>query len=282
MIGDLLNPILYRELASIGALDSAISREDKPGFVELFLAAKYGKQASVGQMMSILRAEGETPVVSGGVVEAVLKMQTVVAEWMGTIPTLTAMRLVETDIVAHYERAYDELDGTYKKAIEKAMHRAKKRVMILDAQLANRGGKACMRCHLDRPGQLAALERTDPEPYQYICSACHEEVLAEFPPDIAEKSGQWTRRELENKVLEKAISRSSKLTVESTVLCKLADLAPDMPKPPMPYKNAIDVTGGSVTATQPPAEVEIPPCKSLDERLYTELLFDYESVRRNW
>jgi hypothetical protein len=54
-----------------------------------------------------------------------------------------------------------------------------------------------------------------------------------------------------------------------------------MPKPPMPYKTAIDPIG-PVSMVQAEPETVIPPALSRDERLYNELLFDYTSVRRNW
>jgi hypothetical protein len=302
-LAELLNPIIYRELATIGAIDSAMMREDHPGYVVLMRSAKSGKQANIEQMTSMLRMEGLAPVTKATAVESLLKMQTVVAEWLGTTPTLRAMRYVEAELVAHYEPLIGQFDGVYKQGIEKCWRRARKHLMVLTAHLAKRGvldleeqyrlsgeledyfahdePRVCMRCLFDRPGDLAPLERDEPHPYQYICSACHREVLGAFPPDIAVKASQWEPRELESRILEKALSRPSKLTAESIVLAKLSGVAPDMPQPPSPYKSAVDVTGG-VSATQPAAETFISPPSSLDERLYTELLFDYESVRENW
>lgn len=279
-LGKMLNPIIRAEMASIGAIDSALTREDDPGYYMLFLAAKSGKQANIGQMTSMLRIEGVSPVTSGGLTETVLKLQTIAAEWIGTRPTLLAMRAVEGEIVQLYEAVFDELDGIYKKGLEKCWRRAKKHAVVLTKHL-EKETRVCMRCLLDRPGDLAPLERTDPEPYQYICSGCHQEVFAAFPPDIAEKAPAWEPRALENRVIEKALGRPSKLAAENIVLAKEAGVGEDMPDPPMPYKSAIDVAARS-SASQPEAEVRIAPCTSPGERLYTELLFDYFSVRENW
>ncbi|HEX9163617.1 MAG TPA: hypothetical protein VF980_18060 [Thermoanaerobaculia bacterium] len=302
-LADLLNPIIYREIASIGAIDTAMRHEDNPGYVVLFRSAKSGKQANIEQMTAMLRVEGMTPVTSAAAIESLLKLQAAVMEWLGTTPMLRAMRIVEAEIAAHYDAAYGRLDGMYQKSIEKAWHRCKRNVGVLTAHIGKRArmhidallrvpdplenyfahdeARVCMRCLFDRPGELGPLERHDPHPYQYICAACHEEVLSSFPPDIAEKSDQWSDRDLESRIIEKALSRPSKLIAEGVVVAKMSGLVPDMPLPAMAWKKPVDVTGAP-TATQPPPETDIPPARSPEERLYDELLFDYESVRNNW
>lgn len=62
--GDLLQrltPLISGETASIGALDTATQHEDDPGYVVLYRIAKTEKQASVQQMVSLLRMVGESP-----------------------------------------------------------------------------------------------------------------------------------------------------------------------------------------------------------------------------
>src|SRR6185295_11261502 len=72
----------------------------------------------------------------------------------------------------------------------------------LDSYFAGDKPRACMRCHLDRPGTVGALERTAPHPYTYLCAACHDEVLAEFPPDLAIQFDRWPGEAREAKVLQ--------------------------------------------------------------------------------
>src|SRR6185503_18362975 len=86
-----LNPLIHRELATIGAIDTVMPRESHPGYVILMRAAKLGKQASVEQMASMIRAAGAQPAESGTPVEALLKLQSALARRIGTTPVLRAM-----------------------------------------------------------------------------------------------------------------------------------------------------------------------------------------------
>src|SRR5690242_4719245 len=93
----LVNPLIYRELATIGAIDTVILRESEPGYVMLLRAAKTGKQASVEQLSSMLRFAGTQPTESAAPVEVMLKLQSALARRIGTTPMLRAMRLAETE-----------------------------------------------------------------------------------------------------------------------------------------------------------------------------------------
>jgi hypothetical protein len=140
-----------------------------------------------------------------------------------------------------------------------------------------------MRCHLDRPGELGPLERTDPHPYQYICAACHDEVYRDFPPDLIENIERMAAHDRQSLVIEKALGRPSMLMAEKLVLSKLSSLAPDLP--PLPETRKTAAFANLQVALPPPSNEEIEisaDAGSLDERLYIELLFDWRSVRHNW
>jgi hypothetical protein len=282
----LFNPLVYRELAAIGAIDTAIPSEDDPGYVTLHRAAKQGKQANVEQMSALIRSVGGQPVQTAKALQAMLKMQTTVTKFIGTIPTLTAMRLAQLELTAAYERAFSKLaeeETLARKCVEKCWHRAVKQLMILTVHVEGRYTRACMRCHLDRPGHLGAIERTDPHPYQLICAGCHDEVMRDFPADLIDQINALDDYDRRSLVIEKALGRPSTLTCEHEVLSKLSDLPPDMPAPPIARKVASYARLDVITAPPPEIDLQIhTDAGSLDERLYIELLFDLRSVRRNW
>jgi hypothetical protein len=302
----LLNPLIYRELATIGAIDTVMPRESNPGYVMLMRAAKLGKQASIEQMASMIRFARGQPAESAAPVEAMLKLQSALARRIGTTPVLRAMRPAETEIVRAYEAAYDRLDGIFKKGLEKCWRRALKHLAVLTAHIAMRGKKpeleealqlpmpldryfahgedrVCYRCLFDRPGEPLPLERTDPHPYTYLCAACHQEVLASFPPDLLDAVRRWADDERDAHVLERALSRPSKLEAEMLVLAKMTGITPDMPSPPLPYKTAEDASPKRRAPAQPRPRVELGGiAESPLEQEYTDALFDYESVRANW
>jgi hypothetical protein len=302
----LLNPLIGRELATIGALDTVMARESHPGYVTLMRAAKIGKQASIEQLASMIRFAGAQPIESAAPAEAMLKLQSALARRIGTTPVLRAMRMAEAEIVRAYGDAVDQLDGIFRKGLEKCWHRAIQRLTVLTAHIAMRGAKpeleetlslpmplghyfangedrVCFRCLFDRPGKLPPLERSDPHPYTYLCAACHEEVLSDFPLDILDSAPRWTDRERENHVLERALGRSAKLMAEMLILPKLSGLAPSMPAPPTPYKIAHDVSPKRRAPAQPRPRTELGGiAESPLEQAYTDALFDYDSVRQNW
>jgi len=302
----LLNPLIYRELATIGAIDTVMPREKNPGYVMLMRATKLGKQASIEQMASMIRFAGAQPAESGAPAESMLKMQSALARRIGTTPVLRAMRLAETEIVRAYEEVFDRLGGIFRQGLEKCWRRSLKHLAVLTAHIAIRGAKleveeilrlpmplesyfahgedrVCFRCLFDRPGKLPPLERADPHPYTYLCAACHEEVLGDFPSDLLASAGRWTNDEREAHVIERALGRPAKLKAELLVLAKMTGIAPDMPAPPMPYKSAEDVSPKRRAPAQPRPRVELGGIASSRlEQEYSDALFDYDSVRGSW
>ncbi|HKO57380.1 MAG TPA: hypothetical protein VJ276_16010, partial [Thermoanaerobaculia bacterium] len=302
----LLDPLIVRELATIGAIDTVMPRERHPGYVTLMRAAKLGKQASVEQMASMIRVAGVQQAGSGGPIEVMLKLQSALARRIGTTPVLRAMRLAEAEIVRAYGDAYDRLDGIFQKGLEKCWHRAQKHLAVLTAHVAIRSGRpeleeelhlpmpldryfahgedrVCFRCLFDRPGKLPPIERTDPHPYHYLCAACHHETFGDLPADALDAARRWTGSEREAHVLEHALGRPSKLKAEMLILAKMAGIAPDMPPPPIPYKTAEDVSPKRRAPAQPLPRVELGGvAESPLEQAYADALFDYDTVRRNW
>ena len=142
---------------------------------------------------------------------------------------------------------------------------------------------ACMRCHLDRPGTSSALERTDPHPYTYLCAACHDEVLAEFPPDLAIQIDRWPREVREASVLQHGIGRVSRLNALGRVLHPLAGLEPELPTPAA--ERAVIVPAMTPTATPTPAErrgVLTIETREGPEADYIDRLFSANQVWDNW
>ena len=302
----ILNPLIERELATIGAIDTVMPREREPGYVALLRAAKQGKQASIEQMSTMIRAAGEQPAESATAPKMMLKMQTALAKTIGTTPVLRAMRLVETEIVSAYADVYDRFDGIVQRGLQKCWHRAIKRVTVLTAHIAMRSkrpeieemlalpmpldryfangeDRVCMRCLFDRPGQRGPIERGDPHPYQYICAACHDEVLGDFPPDLVASAQRWPADERDAHVIEHALGRPSKLKAELLVMAKMSGIAPDMPAPPLPYKTAIDASPKRRAPAQPRPRVDLGGmADSPLEQTYVDAVFDYDTVRGNW
>ena len=302
---NLLAPLLVREIAAIAAIDAAIAAERHPDYVVMYQGTKTGKQANVEQMTTLIRRRGGIPPEHGGVRKYVLKAQSAIAERLaGTTATLQAMRVVELSLLQLYTDTMEQVDGVARHALRKALGRTLVHCHLLTAHIAKRTrtvseaeslpqpldryfagstAKACMRCHLDRPGALAALERGDPHPYSYICAACHADVRAEFPHDLASQMDQWPRRVQEARVLQHAIGRPSVLNAIHIVLYPLSGLVSEtpvraeqkallVPAPAPPPTPAADETR-AILAVEP---------RTAGEAEYVAKLFDYRSVRASW
>jgi hypothetical protein len=303
-LGEKLEPLIAREIAGIAAIDASIPREWAPDYVVMYQDTKNGKQANVEQMTTVVRMQGEVPAVQGGLRKSVLKAQAAVTSRVSTTMTLQAMRLGEIDLVARYSEEIGRADGILKRVLTKALGRALVHTHVLAAHLAKRTGsksdrrmlpypltdyfvgrrpRACMRCHLDRAGAAGALQRTDPHPYTYICAGCHDEVLAEFPADLADQMDRWPRAVREARVLQHAISRVSKLNAIGRVLMPLSGLAPEIPTPAA--TNAV-IVPAMLPAPGPAARehagvLTIDPAESA-EAAYTQQLFDPPRTWKTW
>jgi hypothetical protein len=239
-----LDPLLTREIAAIAAIDSAIAAEEDPAYVVMYQGTKTGKQANVEQLATLIRRSGGVPPEHGGLRKHVLKAQLAITERVaGTTATLHAMRSAELDLLRMYTQTLEQVEGLTKKGLRKALARTLVHCHLLTAHIAKRTGnpgeaenlpqpleryfagpraKACMRCHLDRPGALKALERGDRHPYTYICAGCHVDVRAEFPRDLASQIDRWPQHLQEARILQHAIGRPSVLNAFHAVLYPLS------------------------------------------------------------
>jgi hypothetical protein len=306
-LADELQPLIRLELASIAAIDRVAPDEEQPGYVWLLRASKNGKQANVEQMTTLLRMAGQQPAQGGGMLKPLLEAQTLMLHKLSTPAALKAMRTVQEELVARYRAAHAKLTGFAKNGLERPLHRATAQWMLLIAHVAQRQegdstllkalplplssyfasaeDRVCLRCLLDRAGALPALEKRAPFPYTYVCSACHDEVLADFPPDLRAQADDWPTDVRHNRVIERAGGRVSKLRAEREVHTVLSGLPPDVPVPAANRspKTPSPLAGRRRTTTQPPSELDIARAGAgADEQAYTDLLFDFRSVRLNW
>ena len=247
-----LEPLVTREISGIAAIDAVIAHESAPDYVVMFQAAKNGKQANVEQMATLIRMLGGTPDERGGLRKTFAKTQASIAARVSTTKTLQTMRVAEIELITLYTDSVATAEGLAKRALRKALGRALVQSHLLTAHIAKRTNsaaeaqllpgplddyfagadpRACMRCHLDRPGKSGALERTDPHPYTYLCAACHDEVVGEWPPDLASQVDRWPQQVREAKVLQHGLGRVSRLNAMGRILHPLAGLEPELPVP---------------------------------------------------
>jgi hypothetical protein len=299
-----LEPLITREIAGIAAIDAAIARESAPDYVVMFQDAKSGKQANVEQMATLIRMGGGTPDERGGIRKSLTRAQAGIASRLSTTMTLKAMRLAELELVTLYADGVRQAESLARRALTKALGRAIVHTHLLTAHIAKRTrseaetrvlpaaladyfagaeARACMRCHLDRPGASRALERRDPHPYTYICAACHDEIAAEFPPDLGMQMDRWPREVREARVLQHGISRVSKLNAIGRVLHPLAGLEPELPAPAV--ERAVIVPAMMPTPGPAPAErrgsLTVERAEG-PEGEYVDVLFSADQVWRNW
>jgi hypothetical protein len=298
-----LAAIITREISGIVAIDTAIPHAS-PDYVVMFHDAKMAKQANVMQMATLVRMQGGAPDERGGARRTLTQTQAAVVSRVSTTLTLQAMRLAEIELVTLYSDALGHADGLVRRGLRKTLGRALVHAHLLTAHLAKRTGtsadanllpapigdyfvgdeaRACMRCHLDRPGSAGALERRDPHPYTYICAACHDEVPGEFAPDLAEQMDRWPRAVREAKVIQHAIGHVSKLNAIGRVLHPLAGLEPELPTPAA--ERALIVP--AMTHAPGPAPGERSGALVVDvghgpEGEYVQELFSARRIWRNW
>ena len=299
-----LEPLITREMSGIAAIDTAIAHESAPDYTVMFQAARNGKQANVEQMATLVRMKGGTPDEHGGVRKALSTLQAGMASRLSITMTLQLMRASEIELIAAYSDTMAGVDGLARRALRKTLGRTLVRTHLLTAHLAKRTGsaaeirllsaplaeyfagpdpRACMRCHLDRPGRSGALERTDPHPYTYLCAACHDEVVAEFPADLTSQMDRWSREGRESKVLQQGLGLVSRLNAIGRVLHPLAGLEPDLPTPAA--ERAVIVP--AMTPTPGPAPTERRGVVTIEkgeglEGEYIARLFSADRVWNSW
>jgi hypothetical protein len=299
-----LSPLIRMEIAGIGAIGSISPREKHPAYTVLFHDARQGKQANVEQMNTLLRLIGKAEVGTGGMLEPILHLQTLILQRASFTVLLSAMRLVEETLVARYRDALPSLDGIAQKTMEHILGRAARHWVTLlahgeqrkerdsrrsdnlplplSAYFATDEDRVCMRCLFDRAGEHPALEKEDP--YTYLCAACHDETIREFPSDLREQMSKWSADAHRNRVLHKALGRPMKMKAIEEVQAVLAGLSPEIPASAA-EKAARSLDAPTVRhrrAAQPAADLSLGVDGTAEEQAYTDLLFDFRSVRRSW
>ena len=296
-----LEPLVTREISGIAAIDAAIAHESAPDYVMMFQDAKNGKQANVEQMATLIRMLGGTPDERGGLRKTFAKTQASIAARVSTTKTLQTMRVAEIELITLYAESVATAEGLAKRALRKALGRALVQSHLLTAHIAKRTNsaaeaqllpaslddyfagadpRACMRCHLDRPGSSGPLERTDPHPYTYLCAACHDEVVGEWPPDLASQVDRWPQEVREAKVLEHGLGRVSRLNAMGRILHPLAGLEPELPVPAA--ERAVIIP--AMTPTPGPAPTERDGALTIVKGggLEGEYIDELFTVRRVW
>lgn len=301
---DFLSPMITREIAAIGALDSAIAREPHPGYVVLMQDTKTNKQANVEQMATLIRIAGGVPPERARMRTMIQKTQTIAAEkFSGTTAVLEGMRLSEFELLERYSDAFLHTHGLLARAMHKALHRTIVHLHVITAHLAKRNddakdaarlpapldryfagpqAKACMRCHFDRPGTLPALERTDPHPYTYICAGCHDDAVAEFPEDLSQQMQRWPKEVRESRAIQHALGRGSKLQAAHTILHVLSGIPSDAPTPAGEKARHVPEFPPPPTPSESSRHTLSVDAPTDAEAEYVAALFDYRSVRSQW
>jgi hypothetical protein len=236
-----------RELAAVGAIDTAIAAEKRPDHVTFLHEAKDGHQTAAGQLAALVRLAGGTPSARPSAVGKALKLQVALTQRTKSSWTFLAMRVVEGQLLDSYREERAKIRGdsdVFAKSLDALVARASLRWHVLTAHIARSGANGaqskdarllrqplarwfadpaapvCMRCLLDRPAQSArALTREDP--LIRICAACHEETLASFPVDLMEPLRECAARTNEDHVIERALSKPSKETARVRVYTTL-------------------------------------------------------------
>jgi len=296
-----LEPLVTREMSGIAAIDAAIAHESAPDYVVMFQDAKNGKQANVEQMVTLIRMAGGTPDERGGLRKTFAKTQASIAARVSTTKTLQTMRAAEIELITLYADSVATAEGLAKRALRKALGRALVQSHLLTAHIAKRTNsaaeahllpvplgdcfagadpRACMRCHLDRPGRSGPLERTDPHPYTYLCAACHDEVVGEWPPDLASQVDRWPQQVREAKVLQHGLGRVSRLNVMGRILLPLAGLEPELPTPAA--ERAVIIPAMTPSPGPEPTERGGALTIVKGEGLEGEYIDELFSVRRVW
>jgi hypothetical protein len=230
LLSDWLNPVLRREIATLTALEAILARESAPALALLFEALRDGHQASAAQLMALLRTARVDAEERSGLAGYLRRVELVVLQKTSTWETLRVLRGLEAQLLEDYYALGDRLEGLAARALPVLLDRTARQWRLITAHIARRAGDAtddesalpqplsryffsreprtCLRCLLDRPGRAAPIERTAPD--AWLCSACHDEVLADLPIDLQGQLEHWTRSKAEDLLLARAATRPSR------------------------------------------------------------------------
>lgn len=300
-----IEPLIAREMTSIGAIDAATPRQSDPGYTYLYHETKIEKQSNIQQLSTILRVAGAKVQAPPALAELAVKAQAMLTQAVSTTATLRVMRVMQAELVNEYAKAVDSVSGDARRGVTMCLGRALTSVTLLTAHIARltaddserpllpRGlgeyfasehARVCMRCLVDRPGRSGAIFRGDPHPLTYICAACVDEVRASFPPELADQIEHAREDVREARIVQKALSKPSRTKATKQVLFPLSGLEAIVSVPPatkaVDLPEAWPVPGPT---DEPSASVELGgDADASREAVYVRELFDYRSVRRYW
>jgi hypothetical protein len=268
-----MTPFVAVELAVIAALTTVIRDEERPDALVLAKAFKEAHQGALGQVSALCRLAGEVPV---GRDRALLAGLDPLLARVTAPLVIAALRDAEAHVTALYA-GLPAGEGVRADAIARLADHGHERVAILDVHLAHAGLRTCERCLLDRPGARPALSRENPA--IYVCAGCHDDTLAAFPPDLP--VAQWPDALREDRVLEKAASKPSKLAAKRTVHPPLVGRVPVAPPPDRAFVPGVPPI--PATPARPPTTRELAlAAAGPSEQAYSAALFDPARVRERW
>jgi hypothetical protein len=263
-----------RELAMIASIDGGLSKETNPELVILLHAMKEGHQDAHAQVAALARAEHRAPQRGWPMASMVMQLEGWIARAYGAGFNLDVLRALEARFETAYTEAREHANGLARDVFDLLARRAAQRWQVLD----HRGARTCMRCLLDRGGTHPPLLRDRPR--IYVCSACHDEVRTTFPPDIAAQLDRWPPQVRAARIIQRALSRPSKQRARDEVHTALAG------QPPITRHEAVRRVEEPSVITSPvqrsSTTLVVPRADGEYEQQYTEMLFDYRSIRARW
>jgi hypothetical protein len=276
-----------RELFAIASLDGAIAHARDPEFTLLLRTAKSGHQDAYARVMALTRLEGRDPAPVSRGVAVLMKLEGRLAQVSGSAVTLNVMHFLEDHFVAAYHEAESESEGLRRQVLAELARLAERRRAVIAAHLAPhpetfvaRPLRTCMRCLLDRPGKHAAIVREDP--HTFVCAACHDEVRLEYPLDLAAQIDSWLPRVREDRIVEKALSQTSKHHARTSVHAKLAGQPDATPTKSTPMPVELIERNPRVGPRPIAAITTMADVGDGLENDYTLALFDFRSLRADW
>lgn len=205
----------------------------------------------------------------------VMQLEGRIARHYGPELTLDVLRGLEARFETAYAQARDDSSGLRREVCDLLARRAAQRCEVL----THRGERTCMRCLLDRGGLLPPLVREHPR--VYVCAACHDEVRGAFPPDILVQLDRWPSQTRDARIIERALSRPSKQKARDEVHTALANQPPIVGNKGVRVRaEELRTIGGPVD--RPLTTLVVPTAESGQEEAYTQMLFDYRSIRARW
>jgi hypothetical protein len=301
MVEELMTRLAERELSAIAGIDSILASERDAHLAVLLRGLRTAHQAGYGQLAAFARLQGLGAGQEASWTSVLRRMELKLADLLPGAITLRALRPLEDELLRAYTERRDAAEGFEREVFASLASLAIRRKMLLTAHVAHATGnetlarelprpvreyfatgehRTCMRCLLDRPGTNHALLRE--KPHTFVCAACHDETIEALPPDLASLFHRWSAEAREARVLDRALTHSSKRRAQDEVHTVLAGLEPKL-RPRGAALSAQRHAGPSGPSERIPTTID----RSSEEagpieRAYDDLLFDYRTLRERW